>query len=222
MNNKLESVRLVPSQPATGSVIWLHGLGADGHDFESIVPQLALPTESALSFIFPHAPMRSITINNQMPMRAWYDIFDLNQLEHEDEAGIRASQQAIDSLIEEEINSGIDENRIFIAGFSQGGAMSLHCGLRSQRKLAGIICLSAYLPLKNTLTTEASPINNAIPIFMAHGSSDPIVPIHLGQSSCKLLIAHNYPVDWHEYLMEHQVCASEIKAIATWLLQRTS
>ena len=217
MNNSLESIAILPTKSALGSVIWLHGLGADGHNFADIVPKLALPKDLYLRFIFPHAPKRPITLNSGMCMRAWYDIYGLADLTREDEEGIAQAQQSINQLIEEEISKGVLSNRIVLAGFSQGGAMALYTGLRYSKSLAGIIALSTYLPLADQLAAEASVVNKQIPIFIAHGNSDPILPLTLGKRTFQLLNQPGCPVEWQDYAMGHQVCYEEIKAIGKWL-----
>lgn len=209
----------VGSDNASASIIWLHGLGADGHDFEGIVPELALPESAGLRFIFPHAPERAVTVNNGYVMRAWYDIKSLEIDAAQDEHGIRESAKLIEALIEAEHQRGIAYNKIILAGFSQGGVIALHLGLRFQHRLAGIMALSAYLSLSDTLATEASNVNTEVPIFMAHGIDDSIVPIALGEASRQQLEAQNYKVEWHTYPMEHSVHPDEISAIAVWLKQ---
>jgi phospholipase/carboxylesterase len=205
-----------------GSVIWLHGLGADGHDFEPIVPELRLPAELKLRFVFPHAPVRPVTINGGMSMRAWYDMLSLDRDGPEDEAGIRASAASLDDLIEREKKRGIATNKIVVAGFSQGGAIALHTALRCKQKLAGLMALSTYLPVAHTFEREVvQPADSGhldLPVFIAHGSLDPVLPIALGRDSADLLIAHGFNVEWHEYSMAHSVCMEEIADIRAWLL----
>ena len=217
MSNFLESITIPPIKAAVGSVIWLHGLGSDGHDFADIVPQLALPQDLYLRFIFPHAPIRPITINANMQMRAWYDIYSLADFTREDAEGIVQTQQSINQLIEEEVSKGVPSNRIVLAGFSQGGAMALYTGLRYVKSLAGIIALSTYLPFAHQLAEKASVVNKQILIFMAHGDSDPVLPLTLGKQTFQLLNQLGYPTEWHDYTMGHQVCYEEIKAIGKWL-----
>jgi len=216
-SNVLETIEINPAQAATGSVIWLHGLGADGHDFQGIIPQLSLPEAIHLRFIFPHAPIRAVAINANLRMRAWFDVYSLENLEKEDEAGIRATEHAVTQLIEREIAMGIPSNRIVLAGFSQGGAVSLYTGLRYEKPLAGIIALSTYLPLAKKLSTEASDSNKQTPILMAHGRLDPVLPIILGKKTYELLKQEGHPIEWHEYAMEHQVCTEETAVIGQWL-----
>ncbi len=210
----LRTVEVEPSGSSTATVVWLHGLGADGHDFEPIVPQLRL---SGVRFVFPHAPYRPVTINQGYVMRAWYDILAPDLSRGEDENGIRASQSALEELIEREVSRGIGPSRIVLAGFSQGGAVSLHTGLRHPKPLAGILALSTYLPLAAQLATEAHPANAETPIFMAHGTTDNIVPITLGQRSREVLEGAGYRVDWYTYPTGHTICAEEIHAVSAWL-----
>ena len=204
----------------THSVIWLHGLGADGNDFAPIVPQLAAPGWPPLRFVFPHAPVRPVTINNGMSMRAWYDIaaFDLNA--KQDETGMRASVAEVETLIAREHSRGVPSERILLAGFSQGGAIALSAGLRHAEKLAGIVALSTYLPMHTTLTAERQASNSATPIFWGHGQADPVVVLQRGLDSRDRLRALGYPVDWHTYPMLHAVCPQEIFDLRDWIGQR--
>ncbi|MEW6562613.1 MAG: dienelactone hydrolase family protein [Pseudomonadota bacterium] len=199
-------------------VIWLHGLGADGEDFVPIVDEMTLPTP--VRFIFPHAPKQPVTINGGFVMRAWYDIIASDIGAQQDEAGIRASQAEIEKLIAQEVARGIPPERIFLAGFSQGGAIALHTGLRHAARLGGILALSTYLPLADTLPEEASEAAHATPVFMAHGRSDPIVPYSLGHRSAEALRGLGYTLEWHEYPMPHSVCMEEVRDIEAWLAQR--
>jgi len=201
------------------AVIWLHGLGADGHDFEPIVPELRLPSSPAVRFVFPHAPIRPVTLNGGMPMRAWYDIISLDGIRKEDEAGIRASQALVEGLIAREKARGIPVRRIVLAGFSQGGVLALQTGLRHAERLAGIMALSTYLPLAATLAAERSQINRDLPIFMAHGTQDPMIGMDKATASRDALGALGYVVAWHTYPMPHSVCAAEIGDISAWLTQ---
>ena len=201
----------------SAAVIWLHGLGADGHDFEPIVPELVRPGERALRFIFPHAPVRPVTLNNGYPMRAWYDILALDRRAAEDERGIRASQATIEALIRRENARGVASERIVLAGFSQGGAMALYAGPRYVERLAGIMGLSCYLPLAATLASERATANQATPIFLAHGNQDPVVSPVLGQQARRQLQEAGYAVEWHEYPMPHSVCPQEVGDISAWL-----
>jgi phospholipase/carboxylesterase len=202
------------------AVIWLHGLGADGRDFEPIVPELALPF--AARFVFPHAPVRPVTINGGMAMRAWYDILGFERTAAEDAAGIRASALAVTELIDHEIERGMPAERIVLAGFSQGGAIALQTALREPRPLGGVVALSTYLPLATTLAAERNAANAAVPIFMAHGQADNVLPLALGESSRRALEALGYRVEWRTYPMAHSVCFEEIVAIGAWLGARAS
>lgn len=202
------------------SILWLHGLGADGHDFAPIVPELVDPAWPALRFVFPHAPVRPVTINNGMSMRAWYDIIGFDARARQDEAGIRASIAAVEALIARENARGIPSGRIFLAGFSQGGAIALAAGLGHAEPLAGIIALSTYLPISATLAAERSAANAATPIFQGHGTADPVVVLQRGVDSRNALQALGYGVDWHTYAMAHAVCAEEIGDLRHWLGRR--
>ncbi len=215
-----DAVVLAPAAPVTASVIWLHGLGADGHDFVPIVPELKLPASPAVRFVFPHAPMRPVTLNMGMRMRAWYDIKTLTAEGRADEAGLRESLARVAALIAAERALGIASERIVIAGFSQGAATALHAALRHPEPLAGVLALSCYLPLQATLAAELSQANQATPIFMCHGQQDPVLPIALGVAACNWLRAAGFRVEWKEYPMEHQVCLPEIQDIAAWLRSR--
>ncbi len=197
-----------------GSVIGLHGLGADGHDFEAIVPQLRLPAEFGLRFVFPHAPMRPVTINGGMTMRAWFDILSLDRDGMVDADGVRESTGILEDLIRREQDRGIDASKIVVAGFSQGGAIAIHAALRSKQVLAGVMALSTYLPLASSL----EDLSVKLPVFMAHGTFDPVLPMGLGRESADCLIALGLDVEWHEYPMAHAVCAEEIDDIRRWLL----
>jgi phospholipase/carboxylesterase len=219
MTPALETIELQTAAAPDAAVIWLHGLGADGHDFEPIVPELRLPATMRLRFVFPHAPVRPVTLNMGMPMRAWYDIYQLGGT-REDGEGIRASQAQVERLIARERARGVAAQRILLAGFSQGGAIALHTGLRHSEPLAGILALSTYLPLAGTLAAERSAANGALPVFMAHGSHDDIIPVERARQSRAHLEALGYPVAWREYPMPHAVCAPEIADIAGWLLTR--
>ena len=198
------------------AVLWLHGLGADGRDFEPIVPELGLGGLPAIRFVFPHAPVRPVTINAGMRMRAWYDIFQLGG-GPEDEAGIRASQGFLETLIQAEKSKGIPASSIVIAGFSQGGAIALQAALRHPERLAGVLALSTYLPLAGKLAAEKAAANAATPIFMAHGSYDDIIPIARAQESRRILEAQGYRVEWRDYPMPHSVCPPEIDDISAFL-----
>jgi phospholipase/carboxylesterase len=209
--------RTVGAEPRF-SVIWLHGLGADGHDFEPIVEELGLKGD--YRFVFPHAPVRAVTINAGMRMRAWFDILALDRHAGEDEAGIRASGAAVESLIDREIARGIPAHAIVVAGFSQGGALALHVALRESRVLAGVLALSCFLPLARTLPHEKQDANAQVPIFMAHGVADPVIGLGFAEASRDALEAEGYRVEWHTYPMGHSVCAAEISDIAGWLAER--
>lgn len=201
----------------THSIIWLHGLGADGNDFAPIVPELVDPAWPALRFVFPHAPVIPVTVNNGVPMRAWYDIIGVDLLARQDEAGVRQSIGAVAALIARENERGVDDARIVLVGFSQGGAIALAAGLRHPRTLAGIVALSTYVPIHSTLAAERSTANAATPIFWGHGSADPVVPVRRGMESRDLLLGMGYRVDWHTYPMAHAVCAEEIADLRAWL-----
>jgi phospholipase/carboxylesterase len=215
MTELLDAIELETGKNPTTSVIWLHGLGADGHDFEAIVPELDLPA-IPIRFVFPHAPMQPVTINAGMVMRAWYDVSDA-AIRREDEAGVRASQALLEALIAQEKQRGTSANRVLLAGFSQGGAVALHTGLRYRERLAGIMALSCYLPVADKLAAEVHAANRDVPVFMAHGTLDPVVAISRAVQSRELLGREGYTVEWHEYNMPHSVCAQEIRDISTWL-----
>jgi phospholipase/carboxylesterase len=213
----LPTVEIDPLQPATASVIWLHGLGADGRDFEPIVPQLQLPSSLPVRFVFPHAPHRPITVNQGYVMRAWYDIVAMDVTRGEDAPGIAASQSALEALIARERARGLAASRMVLAGFSQGGAIALHTALRHTDRLAGVLVLSGYLPLAQSLAAEAAPANADVPIFMAHGSADNVIPLWLAKRSREALLAAGYQTEWHTYSMGHGVCLDEVLDIGSWL-----
>ena len=213
----LEAVEIETGRNPTGTVLWLHGLGADGHDFAPIVPQLVESHERPLRFVFPHAPVRPVTINNGMSMRAWYDILGFGRGFPHDEVGIRASDGEVRELIQRENQRGIATNRIVLGGFSQGGAISLFSGPRYPEKLAGIMALSCYMLLEDLLPAERTRVNYQTPVFLAHGTQDPVVDFRRGTEAKQLLEAGGYPVEWHAYTMPHSVCPPEIADIATWL-----
>ena len=217
-----ETVEVASDANPQGSVIWLHGLGADGHDFEAIVPELGVADQLSLRFVFPHAPMRPVTINGGMTMRAWYDILTLERGGPQDEAGIRASGRLLELLIERGHERDIPHDKIVLAGFSQGGAIALHTAFRYPHRLAGLMALSTWLPLQDSFDTEVVGNTRAqsqeLPVFMAHGSFDPMLPMALGQQSCETLEKAGYAVEWHDYPMAHAVCAEEIADIRNWLL----
>ena len=213
----LPSIELDTAPNPGASVIWLHGLGADGNDFVPMVPELGLPRSKPTRFIFPHAPVRAVTINNGFRMRAWYDIAAADLVNRADLAGVRDSQALIEALIAREKTRGVPAERIVLAGFSQGGAIALYTGLRHAERLAGIIALSTYVVAVDKLATEASAANSGLPIFMAHGTADPVVRPEWGEASRRALEAAGYPVEWHTYGMPHSVCMEEIVAIGAWL-----
>ena len=204
----------------TWSVIWLHGLGADGHDFEPILPQLVRPGWPAIRFVFPHAPMRAITINGGMTMRAWYDIRAFDIASRADEVGVRQSIRQVEAWLAAERSRGVAPERQFLAGFSQGGAIALAAGLRQTEPLAGVIALSTYLPLTDSNADEATVAGRATPVFMAHGRVDPVVVPALGEASRQALGALGVAVDWHTYPIAHGVCAEEVGDLATWMAAR--
>ena len=208
-------VETAPSPAAT--VIWLHGLGADGYDFVDIVPALRLPGTPAVRFVFPHAPMRPVTINQGMVMRAWYDVRNDAGARREDEPGVRESQRRIDALIAREKARGVSASRLVLAGFSQGGAMALQTGLRHPERLAGVMALSCFLPLPDTLAAEASAANRDVAIFLAHGVHDPLIPLARARHAHEALTGLGYRVEWRDYAMPHAVCDAEIRDIAAWL-----
>jgi len=213
--NDSGNVVIEPGTEATASVIWLHGLGADGHDFEPIVPQLGLPADLAVRFVFPHAPVRPVTLNGGMPMRAWFDIDRLDFEGRWDDAGVSASVARVESLVAAEIAAGIERKRIVIAGFSQGGAIALEYLLRHGSGLAGIMALSTFHAAG--VTGVPAPAGEAPEIFAAHGSYDPVVPYALGESSLAAFARAGYTVRWHRYPMAHQVCPPEVADIGAWL-----
>jgi phospholipase/carboxylesterase len=213
----LPAVEIETAPDAGASVIWLHGLGADGNDFVPVVPELRLPASLPVRFVFPHAPVRPVTINNGMRMRAWYDISAADLARRADLAGVRASRAQLEALIGRENARGVPSRRIVLAGFSQGGAIALYTGVRYAERLAGIIALSTYLVDGDTLAVEASAANRALPIFMAHGTADPIVRYQWGEASRRALDAAGHRVEWHSYRMEHSVCLEEIVALGAWL-----
>jgi phospholipase/carboxylesterase len=215
MPEPLAAIEIETGKNPAASIIWLHGLGADGNDFAPIVPELRLP-KTAIRFVFPHAPVQPVTINGGMRMRAWYDISD-GANRREDERGVRASQVLIETLIGREKERGTKAERLVLAGFSQGGAIALQTGLRHPERIAGIMALSTYVPVGETLTAEASAANRDVPIFMAHGSYDPVIPLGRAEQSRGLLQSLGYPVEWREYGMPHSVCPEELADIGAWL-----
>lgn len=215
--NLLETIQIETGPKPSASVIWMHGLGADGNDFVPIVHELDLIACPPIRFIFPNAPAMPVTINGGYVMRAWYDVLGADMVQREDERGLRASQAAIDALIAQEIQRGIHADRIVLAGFSQGSAMTLQTGLRLPEKLAGMLCLSGYLPLSSTVAAERHMANVNTPIFMAHGRADQVIPIDRDEKSRDFLQALGYKIEWHEYMMPHSVCPEEIVDIGRWL-----
>lgn len=213
-------VIIEPKAKHQSSVIWLHGLGADGNDFEPIVPELRLPESLGIRFIFPHAPVRPVSINGGLSMRAWYDIRNVDLTRQEDEASIRQSHQFVEELIAAEVASGIPHGRIVLAGFSQGGAMTLFTGLRQSEPLAGLLALSTYLPLPEQLVNEAQELARKSPIMMMHGSFDGVIPVTTAQASRDALSKMGYSIDWKEYPMQHSLYPEQIGHISSWLQER--
>jgi phospholipase/carboxylesterase len=216
----LETIEIETGNNPSASVIWMHGLGADGNDFVPIVHELDLAAAPAIRFVFPHAPMQPVSINNGYVMRAWYDVKwgDLEgKSKQPDEKGVRSSQAEINKLVEREIARGTSTDKLVLAGFSQGGAMALQTGLRYPQKLAGIMALSTYLPLDETLANEATAENRKTPVFMAHGIQDGVIPYAMAAKSREILVQHGYDLEWHEYPMAHSVCLEEIRDIGAWL-----
>lgn len=221
MTQPLQTIEIQTQPQVQYSIIWMHGLGANADDFFPLVPELKL--SSAVRFVFPNAPIRPITINNGYAMRGWYDILSLDRLDKkQDEVGLLESKAAIEALIQKENARGIPCERIFLAGFSQGCAMALLTGLRYPEKLAGIIALSGYLPLHQQMPEKAAQANKNTPIFWAHGDFDPVVPLAMAQMSRELLNSMGYPIEWHQYPMEHQVCMEEVQAISAFIHKHTT
>jgi len=216
-----DAVEIETGKDPTAAVIWMHVLGADGHDFEPIVPELvrdrAVSDDRALRFVFPHAPVRPVTLNGGYPMRAWYDIVGIDRRAPQDEVGIRGSYATVEKLIRRENERGIATDRIVLAGFSQGGAMALYAGTRYPEKLAGILALSCYMLLETKFSAERAAVNHATRIFLAHGTQDPVVSPMLGEGTRLLLEKEGYSVEWHTYPMPHSVCPQEVLDIAAWL-----
>ncbi|MBV2180440.1 dienelactone hydrolase family protein [Castellaniella sp. MT123] len=215
----LETIERTTGPNPTHSVIWLHGLGADGHDFEPVVPELAHPDLPDIRFVFPHAPVRPVTLNQGMSMRAWFDLYGLDRDAHEDIDGIRTTRHAVTDLIAREAERGIPQERIVLAGFSQGCAMALYTGLRLEHRLAGLIGLSGYLPLRNTLAAELHPANAATPIFMAHGTDDMVVPLAFAETSRDAMTRLGCAVEWHTYPMPHGLHPQELDDIRMFLVR---
>ncbi len=218
MNSRqLSTIEIQAEAEHQYSVIWLHGLGADGHDFEGLIPELRLAAQAHIHFIFPNAPIQPVTVNDGMAMRSWYDILEMSLERKVDMDGIYQSANLIESLILQEIDRGIPAEHILLAGFSQGGVIALHVGLRFRHRLAGIVALSTYLPTVGQLAAERASANNATPIFMAHGIIDPVVAVESGKAACDALKAMGYDVQWHDYLMEHSLCIEEIEHISVFI-----
>lgn len=216
----LPTIEIETGSDPSASILWLHGLGADGHDFEPIVGELDLTGLPPIRFVFPHAPVRPITVNGGMRMRGWYDVYSVDfSSRREDAAGVRDSARLLAGLTAREADRGIDDKRIVLAGFSQGGAIVLQAGLRHPRRLAGILALSTRLPLRETLAAEAAPANRDVPIFMAHGRGDTVIAFEVGEQSAAFLAAAGYPVAWHPYWTEHSLCMEEVRDIGAWLRQ---
>ena len=214
----LDAVEVETGPNPGAAVVWLHGLGADGHDFEPVVAELDLPR--AVRFVFPHAPVRPVTINGGLRMRAWYDLLALGREGPEDDAGIRASAREIAAFVDREETRGVPTERLVLAGFSQGGAIALHAGIRETRPLAGVLALSTYLPLAATAAAERAAANVELAIWMAHGSEDPVIPVGLAAAGRDHLKRLGYDVSWHTYPMGHSLCAAEVGDINAWLAQR--
>lgn len=212
-----DTVEVPGGAKPVGCVIWLHGLGADGHDFEPIVPELRLPADLPLRFVFPHAPVRPVSVNGGVPMRAWYDIVSLDATGRADAAGVRDSTNLLEALVSREQERGMASDRIVIAGFSQGGAVAINTALRAENRLAGLMALSTYIALPDEFA--ASKGNRELPVFMAHGSFDPMIPMRWGRASADRLIESGFEVEWHDYPMAHAVCPQEIQDIRAWLLK---
>ena len=218
----LDCVVLEPKGRVQSSVIWLHGLGADGNDFVPVVPELGLPEELGVRFVFPHAPIRPVTINAGMRMRAWYDIKSMALGRDVDRGHLEESSRQVEALIEREIARGIPSTNVLLAGFSQGGVIALHTALRHERRLAGIVALSTYCPEPSGISETASTVNRGLPIFYAHGTRDPLIPLLLAEESRRALEGAGYPVEWHTYPMEHGVSMEEIHDVASWMKLRLS
>ena len=216
--DRLECIEINPEKEPAYVVIWLHGLGADGHDFETIVPALQLPESLPVRFVLPHAPLRSVTVNMGTVMRAWYDIRELDVTQDVDVVNIEASARQLRDLVQRELDAGILSTRILLAGFSQGGTIALHTALRYEKPLAGVLAMSTYLPTVDSLDAGRSAVNRDIPILMLHGEYDPVIPVACAESTRHELTRREYAVQWHTYPMQHHVCIDEIREIRTWLL----
>jgi phospholipase/carboxylesterase len=219
MTSSPNAVVVQPSSSADASIIWLHGLGADGHDFEPIVPHLGSALTERTRFVFPHAPMRPVTINGGYVMRAWYDVVDADIARRADAAGVHESEKILCDYIDAEIASGFPPERVVVAGFSQGGAIALHTGLRYPQRLAGVLGISCYLPLPTEIAGGLAPANATTPLFMAHGTQDPLIPVAAGEQSHNFLKDLDYDIEWHTYPIPHSVCLEEIEDIGRWLLR---
>ncbi|MGH8370324.1 MAG: alpha/beta hydrolase [Gammaproteobacteria bacterium] len=213
-----ECVELETGPQPVASIIWLHGLGADGHDFEPIVPELKLPESLPVRFVFPNAPVRPVTMNNGYPMRAWFDLVRIGMQQPRDQAGMQASRESLEALIARENSRGIATARIVLAGFSQGGAVALYTGLQYRERLAGIMALSTYLPLVKGFEFDPDPVNTGVPIFYAHGTQDTVVPLQLAEQTRNELTARGCSILWHTYLMPHAVYPQEVLHIRAWLM----
>jgi phospholipase/carboxylesterase len=223
MNSSSSSLPFVDVNPQgtpRAVVVWLHGLGDSGNGFAPIVPELHMPAELGVRFVFPHAPVRPVTINNGMQMRAWYDILSMDFNSRADSQGVLESAALVEALIEAEIAKGVPANKIVLVGFSQGGVIALHLGTRYSKQLAGIMSLSSYMAMPETLSQQAHAANKTTPIFVGHGQQDDVVPMFLGHAASQTLQSNGYSVSWHEYRMQHNVCPQELRDISTWLQQR--
>ena len=217
--SKLDSIVVEPEGTPDSTIILMHGLGADGHDFEPLIDELQLPESPAIRWVFPRAPVRPVTINGGQKMRAWFDVMEIDESAPEDVAGIRASAESVGALIRAEREMCIRPERILLAGFSQGGAMALFTGLRWPERLAGVLAMSSWLPAASSLAAEEHPANAEVPIFMAHGTADPVVPIRMAEATCGLLAAGNRDVEWRTYPMAHSVSEQEIDDVRAWVLK---
>lgn len=213
----LSTIDIETGPEPRAAVVWMHGLGADAHDFEPVIPHLDLGPGRPVRYVFPNAPVRPVTLNGGLEMRAWYDLKSMDRDTPEDEAGIRASATGIEALIDQQIALGVPASRIVVAGFSQGGAMALFTALRYPERLAGVLALSTYLPLASAVVEERSDANTGLPIFMAHGEFDDVVPINFARNSRKRLAALDHTVEWHEYAMPHSVSPDELVDIRAFL-----
>lgn len=222
MSDYLPAVEIEPNGPVRASIVWLHGLGADGHDFAPIVPELSLPDELGVRFVLPHAPSIPVTLNGGMVMPAWYDISEIDLQRRHDERGVRRSAEQVKALLQREHERGVPWNRIVLAGFSQGGAIALFAALRHPERLAGVLALSTYLVVGESLSAEASAANRDVPILQAHGSRDPMVPLARGEAAHAALQELGYAIEFHSYPMEHSVCPEEIQAVRAFLLRLLS